>query len=43
MEPCKPVWRRLGWLLILWAASVAALGVFAWLLRGVMSLVGMTA
>ena len=35
--------RRLGWLLLIWAASVAALGVAAWLLRVVMRAVGMAA
>ncbi len=36
-------WRRVGWLVLIWLASVVTLGLFAWLLRGVMGLVGMTA
>ncbi|MGN6499448.1 MAG: DUF2474 domain-containing protein [Tsuneonella sp.] len=28
-----PLWRRLAWFGAIWAASVAALGVVAWLLR----------
>jgi len=31
-------WRRIGWFVLLWAAGVAALGAFAWLLRSVMKL-----
>ena len=34
--------KRLGWLLLIWAASVATLGVAAWGLRVVMRWVGMT-
>jgi hypothetical protein len=33
---------RLGWLLLIWCASVAALGVAALLLRWLMSAAGMT-
>ena len=32
-EPARPLWRKLGWFVGLWAASVAALGVVAGLLR----------
>ncbi|MDK3023776.1 DUF2474 domain-containing protein [Cupriavidus taiwanensis] len=32
--------RRIGWLVLIWAASVAALGVAAWVLRLVMRSVG---
>ncbi len=32
--------RRIGWLVLIWAASVAALGVAAWLLRWIMRAVG---
>lgn len=32
--------RRIGWLVLIWAASVAALGVAAWVLRLVMRGVG---
>ncbi|SPA01437.1 conserved hypothetical protein; Cytochrome bd ubiquinol oxidase associated sequence [Cupriavidus taiwanensis] len=32
--------RRVGWLVLIWAASVAALGVAAWVLRLIMRCVG---
>lgn len=35
--------RRVGWLVLLWAASVAVLGVVAWLIRQFMVAAGMTA
>ncbi|MBP0623931.1 DUF2474 domain-containing protein [Cupriavidus consociatus] len=36
-----PTWlRRLGWLVLIWLASVAALGVAAWALRMIMQSVG---
>lgn len=34
---------RFGWLVAIWAASVLALGAFAWLLRQVMNAVGLSA
>ncbi|WP_073629337.1 DUF2474 domain-containing protein [Pseudoxanthobacter soli] len=34
--------RRVGWLVLIWVASVAALGVVALVFRAVMSLAGMT-
>jgi hypothetical protein len=38
-----PRWlRRVGWLVALWIASVAALGVLAIVFRGVMGWVGLT-
>ncbi|CAG9181380.1 hypothetical protein LMG23992_04491 [Cupriavidus laharis] len=38
-QPGKmPLWlRRVGWLVLIWAASVAALGAAAWLLRLLMA------
>src|SRR5690606_20355189 len=35
--------RRVGWLVLLWAASVGTLGVVAWLIRRFMNAAGMTA
>ncbi|WP_444634298.1 DUF2474 domain-containing protein [Cupriavidus oxalaticus] len=36
-----PLWlRRLGWLVLIWVASVATLGVAAWVLRIIMQGVG---
>lgn len=32
-EPPKSLAGRLGWLLLIWAASIAILGVVAWLIR----------
>jgi len=34
--------RRVGWLFLIWAASVLALGVAAGLFRGLMTLAGLT-
>ena len=34
--------RRVGWLVVIWALSVAALGVVAGLFRGLMMLAGLT-
>jgi len=37
------VWgRRVLWLVAIWSASVLALGVFALLMRGMMSVAGLT-
>jgi len=33
LEEKKPLWQRLGWLLLIWAMSVAALGVAAYVMR----------
>jgi len=46
-EPPRPVvppsrLGRLGWLIVIWAASVLALGVVAWLIRQVMGFAGLT-
>lgn len=35
--------RRVGWLVLLWAGSVATLGVVAWLIQRFMNAAGMTA
>jgi Protein of unknown function (DUF2474) len=40
-EEKKPLWQRLGWLVLIWACSVATLGVVAWLLRLFMSAAGL--
>jgi hypothetical protein len=37
----KPLWQRIGWLLVIWTASVASLAVFAMLVRLFMSAAGM--
>ena len=37
----KPLWQRLGWLVLIWAASVLALGVVAGLLRLFMTAAGL--
>ena len=39
--PPSPWWRRLAWMLALWAAGVAALGAVAYALRGAMALLGL--
>jgi hypothetical protein len=41
-EPERSWWKRIGWLLLIWIASVAALGFVAAMLRLVMRGVGMT-
>ena len=37
-----PLYKRLGWLVLIWAGSVAALGVVAWLMRMFMSAAGLS-
>ena len=37
----RSLWRRLGWLVALWAASVATLGAAAWLLKLFMRAAGL--
>ncbi|KRV80539.1 cyanide insensitive terminal oxidase, subunit III [Pseudomonas citronellolis] len=36
-----PLYKRLGWLVLIWAGSVAALGVAAWLMRLLMNAAGL--
>ncbi|WP_438943551.1 DUF2474 domain-containing protein [Pseudomonas zhanjiangensis] len=38
----KPLWQRLGWLALIWAASVLALGLVAGSLRLFMSAAGLS-
>ncbi|MGE6662325.1 DUF2474 domain-containing protein [Pseudomonas sp. NPDC077408] len=38
----KPLWKRMTWLVLIWSASVLALGVVAWLLRQAMTAAGLT-
>ncbi|MGO4377638.1 DUF2474 domain-containing protein [Pseudoduganella sp. RAF53_2] len=37
------MWKRLGWMVLIWAASVAALGVVAFLMRLAMRAAGLSA
>ena len=37
----KPLWQRLGWLVLIWAGSVLALGAVSYLLRLFMQAAGM--
>ncbi|MBM7061481.1 DUF2474 domain-containing protein [Pseudomonas sp. UL073] len=38
----KPLWQRLGWLLLIWAGSVLALGVVSYGLRLFMNAAGLS-
>lgn len=40
-EENKPLWQRLGWLVVIWTASVLALGAVSYLLRLFMQAAGM--
>lgn len=40
-ETKTPLWQRLGWLVLIWAASVVGLGVVAGLIRLLMAAAGM--
>jgi hypothetical protein len=43
LSAVAPTWlRRVGWLVLIWTASVLALGVVAALFRVVMNLAGLT-
>ena len=37
----SPWWKRLGWLIVIWSASVSALALAAWLMRVLMRSAGM--
>jgi hypothetical protein len=39
----RSMWKRLGWLLVIWTASVTVLGAVALIVRWVMGAVGLTA
>ena len=41
-DPPRAWWRRLAWLVAIWAASVLALGLFARVFRWVMQATGLT-
>jgi hypothetical protein len=43
MQARKPWLRRIGWLALIWVASVAALGVVALIIHVLMSLAGLAA
>lgn len=38
----RPWWKRLGWLVLIWFLSVAALGIVAALMKLIMSSVGLS-
>lgn len=40
-KEAKPLWQRLTWLVVIWSASVLALGVLAWLIRRFMAAAGL--
>ncbi|NQD94768.1 DUF2474 domain-containing protein [Pseudomonas sp. CrR25] len=40
-EEKKPLWQRLGWLVLIWAVSVLALGAVAGVLRLFMNAAGL--
>jgi hypothetical protein len=35
-QPRPPVWQRLGWFVLIWSASILALGVVAYGIRAVL-------
>jgi hypothetical protein len=43
IHTAPPLWKKFGWLVAIWTASVLALGVVAMLIRVVMNAAGMTA
>lgn len=38
----KPLWQRLGWLVLIWSGSVLALGLVSYLLRLAMNAAGLS-
>ena len=42
LDEKKPLWQRLGWLLLIWALSVSALAVVAYGMRLFMSAAGLS-
>jgi hypothetical protein len=36
------MWKRLAWLIVIWAASVAVMGAIALIVRGMMAAAGLT-
>ena len=40
--PVRPLWQRLAWLVVIWAASVMALGALAWGIRQFMQAAGLS-
>ena len=41
-EPSGSRWGRLAWLILIWTANIAALGVLAWVIRLLMAAAGLT-
>ena len=41
-KEAKPLWQRMTWLVVIWSASVLALGIVAWLIRRFMQAAGLT-
>lgn len=42
-KPGNNRWKRIGWFLLIWACSVAALGIAAFAMRMLMRVAGLTA
>ena len=42
MSEQNPWWKKLGWLVLIWVASVASLGLIAYALRLLMHTAGLT-
>jgi hypothetical protein len=40
-QPSNSWWRRLGWLILIWAGSVATLALLAWCIRILMHAAGL--